>query len=179
MVTSPSPDKVIIGRAEPLFLVGLLNQNVPAKIDSGAYRSAIHAQNIVVKNGQLSCDLLLGHPSYQGDSVAYTTTDFAKVGVVNSFGLREERYEIKLQVKLADQTFKTSFTLANRSKNIFPVLIGRTFLNKRFIIDTSKTSISRVELKKLQHSFPNQEKEELAWISQSYLKVLVITQLSV
>lgn len=159
MVKTPSSHKLIIGRAEPLFFVGLLNESVPAKVDSGAFRSSIHAKNITIKNGQLTCDLLLSHPASTA-SIPYETKDFQKVTVTNSFGLKEERYEVKLRVKLAHKIVTTSFTLADRSKNIYPILLGRTFLNNRFIIDTSKTSISRLQLKELRTNFPNQVKEE-------------------
>jgi hypothetical protein len=160
MVKTLSSHKVVIGRAEPLYLVGYDNQQVPAKIDSGAYRSAMHATNIAVKDGVLSCVLLSGHPM-SDVIIPFSTKNFKKVTVTNSFGEQDNRYEIKLRVKLGPKIVTVGFTLADRSKNIYPVLVGRTFLNKRFMIDTSRIGVDRRELKKrLGTNLPEEENEE-------------------
>ena len=44
--------------------------------------------------------------------------------------------------------FTTPFTLANRGKKVFPVLVGRKLLNRRFVVDSSKASVHRSDLKK-------------------------------
>jgi hypothetical protein len=48
---------------------------------------------------------------------------------------------------MGGQTCTTGFTLADRKSKIFPVLVGRTLLNKRFIVDTSITNVKRLDLK--------------------------------
>jgi len=141
-------DKMLIGRSEYIYFVDADNRPVPAKIDTGAFRSAVHATNIVEKDGVLHFTLLGDHPVGKGFAADLTANEFQKVNVSNSFGEEEERYEIKLQVTMANQTFPARFTLANRSKKIYPILIGRKLLNGRFIIDTSNSTINRVELKK-------------------------------
>ncbi|MEI7632492.1 MAG: RimK/LysX family protein [bacterium] len=142
---------VIIGRSELIEFPELFLTSVPAKADTGAYRSAIHATNIKVikKNGKdvLTFDLLAGHLTSLY-SRPIQTTDFHKANVENSFGVKEERYATKLKIKLGTKVFATEFTLADRSKKPFPILIGRKTLNKRFLIDPSKSHIDRKELKK-------------------------------
>jgi hypothetical protein len=67
---------------------------------------------------------------------------------------------VRLKVKMGPKVFTSAFTLADRSKKIYPVLIGRKFLNDRFLIDTSETSINRIELKsKYGISFPADEED--------------------
>jgi hypothetical protein len=142
---------VIIGRSELIDFPELLLTHVPAKADTGAYRSAIHAKNIAVtkKGGKdvLSFDLLLEHPT---STYARTieTSDFKKAMVENSFGVAEERYATKLKIKLGTKVFYTEFTLTDRSVKTYPILIGRKTLNKRFLVDSAKTHIDRTELKK-------------------------------
>ena len=44
---------------------------------------------------------------------------------------------------LSGQSFITPFTLANRSRNNFPVLIGRRTLKNRFLVNVSKSSVKQ------------------------------------
>jgi hypothetical protein len=141
--------KVILGRGEPVTFLDYDLVSVPAKVDSGAYRSAVHASDIKIsKDGKsLSFVLLKGHPICTEPSPVITTKDFKEVEVENSFGHKETRYEIKLRVLVGGKKFTTSFTLANRTKKGFPILIGRRLLNRRFMVDTSHTNVDRVKIK--------------------------------
>ncbi len=152
--------KLIIGRSERLTFVDLHVHGVPAKVDTGAYRSAVHASNIIEKDGVVSFTLFGGHPVCGQMAQNLSTADFSKVVVANSFGHREERYDVQLRVKLGPKIFKAKFTLADRSKKIYPILIGRTMLNRRFLVDTNESAIDRVQLKKEYGiEFPNDEEE--------------------
>lgn len=152
--------KVIIGRSELLTFVGTDAIGVPAKADTGAYRSAVHASDIVVENGILSFNLLGGHPVCGAMAHRVTAEEYKTVWVANSFGHREQRYEVKLKVKLGPKIFHAQFTLADRSKKIYPILLGRKLLNHRFLVDSSETSLDRVALKKQYGiEFPNDEEE--------------------
>lgn len=141
--------QVIIGRSEKLSLPGVV-LNVPAKVDSGAYRSSIHCKSVKLsKKGDqpiLKVELL-GHPC---SPVIYNLefTEFEQVTVTNSFGNEETRYEVKLRIKLGPKVFSSSFTLADRANNLFPVLLGRKMLKNRYIVDVAKTNIDRLKLKK-------------------------------
>ena len=139
--------RVIIGRSEMLTFVGTDLVNVPAKTDTGAYSSSVHASNIQLKDGVLSFELLGGHPNCGAISCKMQVTEFSEDLIKNSSGSGEMRYEVKLKVKLGPKIFFTRFTLADRSKMIYPVLLGRKLLNGRFIVDSAETSLDRVALK--------------------------------
>ncbi len=153
--------KVIIGRSEVLTFVGTDAIDVPAKTDTGAYRSAVHASNISVNDaGILSFELLGGHPVCGSMSRVIEAEGYKKVIVANSFGQEEERYEVKLKVKLGPKIFHARFTLADRSKKIYPILLGRKLLNHRFLVDSAETSLDRITLKRQYGiDFPNDEEE--------------------
>ena len=161
MATKHDFHKVIIGRSEVLTFIGTDAVNVPAKTDTGAYRSAVHASNIVVNpDGTLSFDLLGAHPVCGKMALQMTVSEYKTVWVANSFGHREERFEVKLKVKLGPKIFMAKFTLADRSKKIYPILLGRTLLNDRFLVDTSETSLDRITLKRAYGiDFPKDEEE--------------------
>jgi len=138
--------KTIIGRYEFLELRELLSKDVPVKIDTGAYYSAINAKdiNIVKKDGVdiLSCIILAGHPSYPYER-KFETGKFEKRSIENSFGHSEYRYVVNLKIKLANKVLVSQFTLADRSTKTFPILIGRKLLNNRFLVDTSLCHIPK------------------------------------
>lgn len=160
MPTKHDFHKVVIGRSELLSFVDADAPRVPAKTDTGAYRSAVHASNISVVDGVLRFELLGGHPVCGTLSKQLETEDFTQVTVANSFGHEEQRYEVKLKVKLGPKIFHARFTLADRSKKIYPVLLGRKLLNHRFLVDSSETSLDRITLKKQYGiDFPADEEE--------------------
>src|SRR3990167_2551600 len=149
MTKKPS-QKVTIGRAELLHFVGFNIADIPAKVDTGAYRSSVHADNIrLIKDGKvLSFRLLDNHPLFGSLATDVKTKNFTKGWTTSSFGHRKKRYRVRLRVKLGPKTFLATFSLADRKAHVYPVLVGREILNRRFVVDTSKTSVSRRELMK-------------------------------
>ncbi len=140
---------VIIGRFEKVDLIDVID-NVPAKIDSGAYRSSIHATNIKVvtkKNKDYLKFTILGHPAH-GSQRSIELPNYKVRTVTSSNGHSAERYEVRLKIRLGFKVFSTPFTLTNRSNNVFPVLIGRKALSGRYLVDTAKAGISRKDLRK-------------------------------
>lgn len=141
--------KAIIGRFEHMDIVDA-HQGVPAKIDTGAYRSSIHASNIKtikIKGVEYLIFQLLGHPVFE-KSTSHRVKRFKKIVVRSSNGHLSERYEVTLRVRLGYKVFSTSFTLSDRSENIFPILIGRRALIGRFLINPQSTGVDRKELKR-------------------------------
>jgi hypothetical protein len=142
--------KTIIGRAESIDFPEILLVDVPAKIDTGAYISAVHATDIkeVTRNGKkkLKFTLLGSHGSYSY-SRELEVSHYSTKLIENSFGAKQQRYLVEFKVRLAGKVFKTDFTLADRTGKIFPILLGRTFLNKRYMVDTDIAHIDRKILK--------------------------------
>jgi hypothetical protein len=137
--------------------------DIPAKVDTGAYRSAVHADNIrLSEDGKmLHFRLLGGHPVCGALATEMSADSFRVVNISNSFGHAEDRYEVRLRVKLGPKIFTAAFSLADRSKKVYPILLGRKLLNNRFLVDTAHAQINRIELKKQYGiSFPDDEEVE-------------------
>jgi len=115
MATKHDFHKVIIGRAELLALVEYEAKDVPAKTDTGAFSSAIHATNIQVDtaSGMLSCELLNGHPAYGGLRCPTCNQRFYDCKSYQLIGVEQERYMVKIKVKLGPKY----------SQQILPLLI--------------------------------------------------------
>ena len=129
--------KAIVGRAERVDFPEGKVVGVPAKIDTGAYRSSVWASKIREADGVLHFTLLGPQsPYYTGTDCS--TTEYEVVEVENSFGHKENRYSIQLKMRMGPKLVKSNFTLADRSKKTYPVLIGRKHLRGRYIVDVSE-----------------------------------------
>ncbi|MDQ3065346.1 MAG: RimK/LysX family protein [bacterium] len=129
-----------IGSVELLHFPDASIYNVPAKIDTGADSCAVWASDIIEIEGVLSfCLFSAGSVFYTGDRIS--TTEYKTTPVKNSFGEKEIRYVVKLKVAIGDRQIKARFSLADRSRNHFPILLGKNFLKKRFLVDVSASYV--------------------------------------
>jgi hypothetical protein len=129
--------KAVIGRVERVGFPQFDIHGVPAKIDTGAYRSSVWASEIEEKDGELSFTLFdKSSEWYTGKR--YSTAKYDIVEVENSFGQKEDRYSVHIKIKMGPKTVSSNFTLSDRSQKIYPVLIGRKLLKGRYIVDVSE-----------------------------------------
>ena len=56
--------------------------------------------------------------------------------ITSSNGEAQERLIVKTALRLGEQEFRAEFSLADRSDMVFPILIGRTALRRRFAVDS-------------------------------------------
>lgn len=118
--------------------------DVPAKIDTGADGSVIWASNIRLEDGKLLFNFFApGSAFYRTEPVV--TTAFRVTRVRNSFGTEEFRYKIRLKLRLGEHTLTRWFSLADRSRNNYPILLGKNFLKNRFIVDVAKKNLHSSE----------------------------------
>ncbi|MCB9169259.1 MAG: ATP-dependent zinc protease [Flavobacteriales bacterium] len=132
----PDRSMVLIGRLEYIALPGLGIPRVQAKIDTGAYRSAIHYQRIRTRTVAGSKQLVV---SFQMGGLRKTKVfkRFKRVTVKSSTGQRTRRYLITTTVRLNGHRVRTQFTLFDRSDMKHQVLLGRKFLRGRFVVDVT------------------------------------------
>jgi hypothetical protein len=81
--------------------------------------------------------------------------------VRTSSGKEEKRYVIKTLIKLFGRNIRTEFTLANRRKMSYPILLGRKLLKGRFIIDVAQKDLSVKYLQnKVRDNRPKRESKQ-------------------
>lgn len=134
-------EKLIIGRRDRLDLPDLGIKNISAKIDTGAYTSALHSANVKVTKGNPD-KLSFIIEGQEAEGKEFVTENFSERNIKNSFGDVEKRFVIKTTVLIFNQIFETEFSLSDRSSMKHPVLLGRKFLRKQFIVDVSKLNLS-------------------------------------
>ena len=53
-------------------------------------------------------------------------------------GHKQVRYKVKLSIVIGGRRIMATFTLSDRSTQVYPVLIGRSTLTGKFIVDVAK-----------------------------------------
>lgn len=144
-------DKIIIGRREKISFPSFGSELIWAKIDTGAYTSTLHAEDIRVE--QLDGKEILKFVPFKDTDKTYTgktqkAGNFRKKVVKNSFGQDEERYLITIRVNIAGEEFDTEFTLSNRTKMRNSILLGRQTLRGKYLIDVERVNVSKAIRKK-------------------------------
>jgi hypothetical protein len=132
-------DNTLIGTTELLDIGG--RKDVPAKIDTGADSSAIWASNIRVGKDNILRFSLFGEGSPFYNGKIFKRSDFEVAAVRSSKGEEQIHYRARFTIKLAGRKIRVLFNLYDRSRNNFPVLIGRRTLQGRFIIDPKKSAM--------------------------------------
>ena len=133
--------KRTIGRTDKADFPVLGFYDIDIKIDTGAYTSSIHCHSIVEMDDKLVCTFFdKQHPLYNGQEMIFEEYDIAIVRSSN--GETQYRYQVQSNITIFSKTYKISLTLSSREDMRFPVLIGRKFLTKKFIVDTEFTDVS-------------------------------------
>ena len=135
-------DKQVIGWREWVALPELGVNRIKAKIDTGARTSAIHAFDIeVCKNGGEDWVRFAIHPYQKNDTKIQTCTcPVRDIRVItNSGGAREQRVVIETQLTIGDLSWPIEMTLTNRDEMGFRMLLGRTAMKGRFLVDPGRS----------------------------------------
>ena len=127
-----------IGRAERADFPDLNIENLPVKIDTGADLSSIWAEDVRLVDNRLHVRFFNPESEwYDGKEHVFDEDEYTVTRVANSFGHREIRYRVKVRIRVKGRLIRASFTLSNRSNKLYPVLLGRALLHKKFLVDVS------------------------------------------
>jgi hypothetical protein len=133
--------KLLIGRTDIVDFPKLNLFGIDIKVDTGAYTSSFHSHSIEVVDGILKCQFLdPKHDKYHEKYFLFK--DFYQKNVKSSNGIIENRFIIKTEILLFNELHEIELTLTERGSMKYPVLLGRKFLSKKFIVDTAKKNIS-------------------------------------
>ena len=129
-----SKTKKILGRAEKVSLPEFDIYEIPARIDTGAKTTSIWASAIKLEDGELYFTLFdKASPFYTGDVIK--TSHFERVVVASSIGVAEGRFRVIFLIKLKGRKVRARVTLADRSQQAYPMLVGRNVLRGKFVVD--------------------------------------------
>ncbi len=128
-----------IGWREWLSIPDLGIPHIKAKVDTGARTSALHTGGLEVYNDDNGTERVrfMVHPIQNNDDI-FVECDCpvaAQKSVKDSGGHEEIRPFIRVPVTLGDTEWEIDFSLTNRDNMKFRMLLGRTAMVGRFVVD--------------------------------------------
>ena len=130
----------ILGWREWAALPELGISRIKCKVDTGARSSAIHASEIEVDQErnlvQFKVQPTQGKSSRQ---VICTAALFDERVVTDSGGNRERRFFIETPVVIGAHEWAVEMSLTDRDTMRFRMLLGRTAMKSRFIVNPAKS----------------------------------------
>ena len=127
-----------VGWRELVDLPGIALTGIPAKIDTGARTSSLHARVLddFERDGQHFVRFAVDWDdiAHEGEAVRVDVR-----GITSSNGEKQNRYVIKTPLRIGTVEFRAELSLADRSDMKFPMLIGRTALRRRFVVDSGRS----------------------------------------
>ena len=132
-------DVVTLGWRERLALPSLGVPVLKAKLDTGARSSALHVEWLEVDERPDGTWLRFQVRTTRKGGLAAPCEARAtgRRSVTDSGGHSTVRWFIETEVELAGRRFVAEVNLTDRRHMLFPLLLGRTALDGRFLVDPS------------------------------------------
>jgi hypothetical protein len=136
----------VLGWREWVALPALGIDRIKAKVDTGARTSCLHAFDVHIDDTQGRKLVRFSmHPEQRSldNAVDCVAPLIDEREVRDSGGHSEMRYVIATDIKIGAQTHRVEFTLTNRDSMGFRMLIGRTALKDRYLVDPGQSYLVR------------------------------------
>ncbi len=126
----------IIGEVEPIYILPMKTP-FEARIDTGAESSSIDVENVrqFERDGEKWVSFTVKNE--QNGEVHRFEKKIEKTTTIKRLHKSEKRVVVMMDVKFGDQIINANFSLANREKFEYQVLVGRNILTGRAVVDTS------------------------------------------
>jgi len=125
----------VVGWREMVDLPELGLNGIPAKIDTGARTSSLHGQ--VIEEFTRGAEKFVRFAvDWDGVRHECEAVHVDIRGVTSSNGKTQRRYVIKTPLMIGEVRFRAEISLADRSDMKFPMLVGRSSLRRRFVVDS-------------------------------------------
>ena len=134
--------RTTIGWRENVELLDFDNSLIKAKMDTGARTSSLHATHISEseESGVKYVAFRLKTNINNNKKYKFFKCELKEWRIIkNSGGDEEYRPVVRTKVKIGKKIMTIEITLTQRSRMSYDMLIGRTALRKKFLIDSGKS----------------------------------------
>jgi hypothetical protein len=134
-------DLPLIGWRERLSLPDLGLRSIKVKIDTGARTSALHVAWLeeFKRDGQTWLRFAVDTIRGKSSPIISEARGLERRDVTDSGGHVTARWFIRTAIDIAGVRFDAEINLTNRGNMLFPMLLGRSALRGRFIVDPSRS----------------------------------------
>ena len=130
-----------IGWREWISLTEFNDFYLKAKIDTGATMSALHATHIKEYDSKGSKYVKFRlHQSKTYKMIKKPIIGYKTIK--SSFGKKQMRPVVNISIKIGDNIIDTDITLTRRSRMTYPVLIGRSSLERNYRINPKRSYLT-------------------------------------
>lgn len=132
----------IIGGVERVYVDGMKTP-FHARVDTGAETSSIDVINLTPfeRDGEKWVSFEVINRT-NGEKTKFEKP-IKRKAVIKRTGEKEQRYVVRLKIKMGNNVINADFSLNDRSKFDYQVLIGRNIINGRYIVDVSASNTLR------------------------------------
>lgn len=141
-MTKMNTELVALGWREWVELPSLGLDKVKAKVDTGARTSSLHAFEVrdFDDAGVHRVEFKMHPNQHNADKVVVCVADIVDQREVrDSGGHREKRWVIETPVRIGQYTWDVELNLTSRDDMLFRMLLGRTALRGRALVDPARS----------------------------------------
>lgn len=143
MKKQQTADRVLVGWKEYVDIPAWGIYDLKAKIDTGARTSAIHVEDIAYLTGGRVRFYVVLDTKKPGKKTKVIAHIVRRGRVTSSSGHRASRVFVAVDVKLGDMTRTIELSLVDRGDLTFRMLLGRTALDHRVLIDVHRAYVTK------------------------------------
>ncbi|QJE98654.1 ATP-dependent zinc protease family protein [Luteolibacter luteus] len=140
-----SSDPVQVYGWREWVLIGNLEMKMPAKLDTGALTSSIHAEEkeLFERDGKKWVRFIVTDPGEKNSPRTRVEAPLVRIAHIKEPGGKSVAREVvRLNFTIGERKMRADFTLNNRSNMLSPVLIGRTTIKEIGLVDPSRAYLA-------------------------------------
>lgn len=129
--TANAEEKITLGAVEDVILLPW-GVRLPARIDTGAAKSSLDARELVIQDGMAEFKL---PQEFGGVQLRLPIIEWKHIRSPDG---RQQRPVVELELCIGSKRIRSKVNLTDRSMVKYPLILGRNFLRKDFVVDVKR-----------------------------------------